>query len=186
LDLLAAIGLSVPAGLNAYIPLLAIAVSERAGWLELNAPFDLLGEWWAIALIGLLLLIEVVADKVPAVDHVNDFIQTVVRPAAGGIAMVAVSGQVGRAHPILMLVAGIVLAGGVHAVKATSRPAVNTVTAGTGGWVASVAEDTAAVISSVLAIVAPVLAVVFIAVCTVLAWKVLSAGWGRLRGRPSG
>jgi len=186
MDLLAAFGLSVPAGLNAYIPLLAIAVSERAGWLALNKPYDVIGEWWAIALIAVLLAVELVADKVPAVDHVNDITQTVVRPAAGGIAFAAASGQVGQAHPVLMVVVGIILAGTVHAVKATTRPVVQTVTAGMGGAVASVVEDVMAVISSVLAIVAPVFAAIFILGCVALAWLVLSKATARLRGRPAG
>lgn len=37
------IGLAIPAGLNAYIPLLAVAVANYFGWLTLRAPFDLLG-----------------------------------------------------------------------------------------------------------------------------------------------
>lgn len=186
LNLLTAFGLAVPAGLNAYIPLLAIAISERAGWLTLNRPFDLMGEWWAIALIAVLLAIELVADKVPVADHVNDAIQTIVRPAAGGIAFVAASGQAGRIHPVFMLVVGIVLAGGVHAVKAASRPAVNAVTGGVGAPIVSTTEDVAATISSVLAILTPVLAAIFIAVCGVIAYKVLSAGWRMVKGPAGG
>lgn len=176
MDILSAFGLAVPAGLNAYIPMLAVALAQRFGWLELNAPFGAMGEWWAIGLIAVLLAIEVLADKIPAVDHVNDVVQTVVRPAAGGIAFVAASGAAGRSHPVLMLVVGIVLAGGVHAVKALSRPAVNATTAGVGTWVASTAEDGMALVSSVLAVVAPIAAAAFVAACVWVALRVLSRG----------
>ena len=37
-SLLTALGLSIPAGLNAYIPLLAVALSQQFGWLELRPP----------------------------------------------------------------------------------------------------------------------------------------------------
>ena len=124
MDILTALGLSVPAGLNAYIPLLAVALSQRFHWLELRPPFDVLGSWWLITIIAVLLVVEVVADKIPAVDHVNDIIQSVVRPAAGAVVAVAASGSASSVSPWLLVVAGVLLAGGVHAVKATARPVV--------------------------------------------------------------
>ena len=98
MDILTALGLSVPAGLNAYIPLLAVALAQRVHWLELRPPFDVLGSWWLITIIAVLLVVEIVADKIPAVDHVNDIIQSVVRPAAG--AVVAGSGGGHSAGPL--------------------------------------------------------------------------------------
>jgi uncharacterized membrane protein len=146
---------------NAYIPLLAVALGERLGWIKLEPPFDLMGSWWIIGLIALLLAVEVVADKVPAVDHVNDVIQTVVRPAAGGLLAVSASG--GWGHPLVLVAAGVLIAGSVHAVKATARPAVNVSTAGVGAPVVSVVEDVGAVIVTILAFVAPLLALVAVA-----------------------
>ncbi|MRS11933.1 MAG: DUF4126 domain-containing protein [Actinobacteria bacterium] len=157
MELLTALGLAVPAGLNAYIPLLAIALAQRFEWLALKEPFDVMGEWWMIAVIGVLLVIEIVADKVPAVDHINDIIQTFIRPAAGGVVAVAVAGSATDVSPWLLVLAGVLLAGGVHAAKATTRPAVNVTTAGFGAPVVSAAEDVGAVILSAAAIVAPIL-----------------------------
>lgn len=177
MELLTGLGLSIPAGLNAYIPLLVIAISQRFEWLELKAPFDVLGEWWMIAIIAVLLAVEVVADKVPAVDHVNDAIQGFVRPAAGGIVAVAAAGSAVDVSPWLLVLAGVVLAGGVHAVKATARPAVNLTTAGVGTPVVSAAEDAGALVLSVMALVAPVL-VVFISAGVVYSlWRL----WRRRR-----
>ena len=113
-----------------------MALAERLGWLQLDAPYDILGAWWVIAIIAVLLIVEVVADKVPAVDHVNDVIQTVVRPAAGGLLAVSASGH-GSVSPVVLLVAGVLIAGGVHAVKASARPVVNVSTAGAGAPVVS-------------------------------------------------
>jgi len=170
MDILTGLGLAIPAGLNAYIPLLTVAVAERLGWIELGEPYALLGEWWAIALIAVLLLVEVVADKVPAVDSVNDAIQTVVRPAAGGLLFVAATSGGEWLHPAVWVAAGVLVAGSVHAVKATSRPAVHASTGGAGGPVVSLAEDVAAFVATVVALVAPVLvALVVIAVVVVLA-----------------
>lgn len=157
--MLSGLTLAAPAGLNAYIPLLAVALAERLGWLNLASPWDRLGSWWAIALIAVLLVVEIVADKVPAVDHANDVIQTVVRPAAGGL-LAASSSNGATANSVMLLVAGIVIAGGVHSVKATARPVVNVSTGGAGAPVVSTVEDALAVVMTVLALVVPLLAAV--------------------------
>ena len=175
MELLTALGLSIPAGLNAYIPLLAVALAERFGWLQLHEPFGVLGEWWMIAIIAVLLIVEMIADKVPAVDSVNDAIQSVVRPAAGGIVAVAAAGSATSVSPWLIVLAGVILAGGVHAVKATTRPAVNAMTAGTGAPVVSAAEDAGAVVLSATAIAAPVIVAFLAAGFLYVLWWL----WGR-------
>lgn len=182
MELLTAIGLSIPAGLNAYIPLLAIALAEHFEWLELTEPYDILGQWWMIAIISVFLVIEIVADKVPAVDHVNDIIQTFVRPAAGGIVAVAVAGSATDVSPWLIVLAGVILAGGVHAAKATTRPVVNATTAGTGAPVVSAVEDASAVLLSVAAIAAPYLVGFGIAVLMYLFWRL----WSRKKDAAEG
>lgn len=181
MDVLSGLTLAAPAGLNAYIPLLAVALAERFGWVHLREPFDGLGSWWVIGLIAVLLVVEVVADKVPAVDHANDVIQTVVRPAAGGLLAVSASQQ-GTVEPVVLLVAGVLIAGGVHAVKATARPAVNVSTAGAGTPVVSTAEDVLSVIGTVLALLVPVLAAILIVAAVVVAIVLIR----RRRRRPGG
>lgn len=180
MDVLTGLTLAAPAGVNAYIPLLAVALGERFGWVHLSEPFDVMGSWWVIGLIGVLLVVEVVADKVPAVDHVNDVIQTVVRPAAGGLLAVSATGG-GTVEPVVLVVAGVFIAGGVHAVKASARPVVNVSTAGAGAPVVSTLEDAGAVVVTVLAIVVPVLAALVI-IATVVIAIVLIRRWRRRGG----
>ena len=179
MDVLTGITLAAPAGVNAYIPLLAVALAERLGWVTLRQPFDVMGQWWFIALVAVLLTVELVADKVPAVDHVNDVIQTFVRPAAGGLVAVASSGQ-GRVEPWLLLGAGVLIAGGVHAVKASARPVINATTGGTGAPVVSTIEDVGAAGVSVMAILLPLITVLLV-VCglAVTVWGVWR--WRRRR-----
>lgn len=156
----AAFGLASSAGLNAYIPLLFVALAARfpAGdpLLHLAEPYNLLGSWWAIALIAVLLVVEITVDKIPAVDTINDGIQTFVRPTAGALLFAANANVITEISPILALFAGLLLAGGVHATKATVRPAVTATTAGTGNWLASTLEDLAAAFISVLSLLIPV------------------------------
>lgn len=170
LGLLSGLGLAAPAGLNAYIPLLVVSIAEAAGWIDLPKPYALIGEWWAVALIAVLLLVEILADKVPGVDHVNDAIQSVVRPAAGGLLMAASMSRSGIS-PAVWVFAGILVAGGVHVAKAASRPVVNAATAGFGAPVVSFIEDAVAALTSVLAFVAPALVVVALAGIAFMLWR---------------
>src|SRR5918995_444868 len=147
--ILTGLGLAAPAGLNAYIPLLALALADRATTrVTLNAPYDVLSSNPGIAILVILLTIEVTVDTIPGVDHVNDIIQSFVRPAAGAIAAVAATGGVVTINPAIMVLVGVVLAGSVNAVKVTTRPAV-------------------AVLASVVAIFVPFLVILFLALFAV-------------------
>jgi hypothetical protein len=174
LNLTTAFGLSTSAGLNAYIPLLVVAVLARlTPLITLNEPYDALTSWWVIGVLAVLLVIEILVDKVPAVDTVNDVIQTFIRPAAGAILFAATTNTIG-VHPVLAAVCGVVLAGGVHAVKAGGRPVVAAMTAGVGNPIVSTVEDIVSFVASVLAIVAPylMLALIVIGVALIGWWYV--------------
>jgi hypothetical protein len=166
-----AFGLSTSAGLNAYLPLLVVAITARyTDWIKLNEPWDVLTSGWVIGVLAVLLLIEMTVDKIPIADHANDLIQTIGRPAAGAILFAAGSGVIGEMHPVPTFVAGLLLAGGVHAVKSTARPMVTATTGGMGNWAVSIVEDVLALIGSILAIFLPmVLACLLGVFCLLLA-----------------
>jgi hypothetical protein len=158
-----AFGLSSSAGLNAYLPLLIVALTARyTDLIHLNKPWDVMTSGWVIGALVVLLLIEMTVDKIPAVDTVNDVVQTVGRPAAGAILFASSSGAVGDLHPVLAFIAGLILAGGVHAVKTAARPVVTTTTAGVGNWMVSLIEDVLALIAAVLSILLPIFVAVSI------------------------
>jgi hypothetical protein len=158
LSIFTAFGLSSSAGLNAYLPLLVVALLARfTDLITLKPPWDTLESWWVIGVLTVLLLIEILVDKVPAVDSVNDAIQTFIRPVAGAVLFAASAGVITEAHPVLALVCGLLVAGGVHAVKATARPVVTATTAGVGNPVVSTAEDVLSLLLAVLAILLPIL-----------------------------
>ncbi len=172
LGVFSAFGLSASAGLNAYIPLLAVAlISKFTNVLNLNEPWDTLSNWWIIGILVLLSLVEFFADKIPAINHVNDAIQTVVRPVAGAIAFAASANVITEVNPVFSLAMGLLVAGGVHAVKAVAvRPAVTATTGGVGNVFVSVTEDIIATILSILAILIPILAGILL--CLVTAWVI--------------
>ena len=164
----AAFGLSGSAGLNAYIPLLLVALAARLPLsdplVKLQAPYDLLGSWWAIGLLAVLLVVEIVADKIPAVDTVNDTIQTFVRPAAGAFLFAGSANVITDIHPVLALGAGLLVAGGVHATKTAARPVVTVTTAGVGNPIVSTLEDIVAFVVSLLALLLPIVAAILMLV----------------------
>jgi len=179
-NIFTAFGLSASAGLNAYLPLLIVALTARyTSLMQLNEPWNVLSNGWVIGVLVVLLLIEMTVDKIPAVDTLNDIIQTVGRPAAGAVLFAAGSGVVGDLHPVLALIAGLILAGGVHVAKTAVRPAVTATTGGTGNWAVSLAEDLLAFISAILAILLPV----FMVLMVIFFFLVVFWWWSRRQAR---
>jgi len=156
--LFAGFGLSASAGLNAYVPLLIVALTARfTDWITLSETWEPLTSWWTIAVLVILGVIEFFVDKVPAVNHVNDAIQTFIRPTAGAILFAASTSAVTNIHPVLAIIAGILVSGSVHVAKSAAvRPAVTATTAGVGNVPVSVAEDVTATVLSILSVVLPV------------------------------
>ncbi|HEX7744921.1 MAG TPA: DUF4126 domain-containing protein [Micromonosporaceae bacterium] len=196
LELLTGTGLAASAGLNAYIPLLLVGLLSRyTSLVELPTSWQWLSNGWVIAILAVLLAIEVVADKVPVVDHVNDAVQTFVRPTAGGLAFgagatsetttVSDPGQFFSSNQWVPIALGVVIALAVHLVKAATRPVVNATTAGIGAPVASTAEDATSVIMSVVAILLPVLVLVLLAGLAIGAGALLRRRADRRRARRS-
>lgn len=125
-------------------------------------------------MLGVLLVVEFVADKVPVVDSVNDWIQTVVRPASGGIvfgsgsasetAAVSDPSTFFESNTWVPVATGVVIALLVHLAKAAVRPALNAVTLGLAAPVVSTVEDVGSLLLSLFAILVPVLVVLGLAV----------------------
>ncbi len=158
---LTGIGLAAPAGLNAYLPLLLLALANRiTDRITLDQPYDFLSSGWGIAVITFLLTVEVIADKIPGIDHGNDLIQSAIRPAAGATLMMASTSDGSSLNPVVAMLVGLVTAGSVHAAKATSRPAITLSTGGLGNPLVSLVEDGVALVTGLVAIIAPVLVLV--------------------------
>ena len=170
LTALTGMGLAVSSGLSVYIPLLLLgALSRYSDLVDLPQAWMWLEEPWVLAVLAVLFLIDFVADKVPVVDHINDVIQTLVRPTSGGIAFGATTTSdaviVNSADDLFAhrrwvpIAAGLVIALVVHVAKAVARYAVNAATFGAGSPVISAIEDVSAVTLALIALLAPVLVV---------------------------
>jgi hypothetical protein len=170
LEALTGTGLAAAAGLNAYIPLLMLGLASRfLDVVALPNGWAWLENEWVLGGLGVLLVIEMVADKIPAVDTINDWLQTVVRPASGGIVFGtgSASQTVAVPDPAAFfesvewgpVVSGMLIALGVHAAKSAARPVLNAMTLGVAAPVVSTIEDGSSMLLAVLAIVAPVLVI---------------------------
>lgn len=180
-NIFSAFGLSASAGLNAYIPLLVVSLTGKffPETLTLAEPWDVLTSWGVIGVLIGLSLVEFFADKVPAVNHINDVVQTFVRPTAGAILFAATTGAASDINPVVAAIAGLLTAGGVHATKAIFvRPAVSATTAGVGTAPFSFVEDIVAAIVSILSMIIPVLIACILIIVTSL---VVFALWRRAK-----
>ncbi len=171
LELLTGAGLATAAGLNAYIPLLSVGLAARfLDWVQLPPAWAWLSNEWVMLVIGILLVLEIVADKIPAVDSVNDIIQTVVRPTAGGILFgtgtasetVAVTDPASffASNAWVPVAIGVLLSLTVHIGKTMARPAANAMSLGIAAPVLSGIEDAASVVLTFFALVVPILVIV--------------------------
>ncbi len=174
MEIFSAFGLSAATGLNAYLPLLIVGLLARfTDLITLKAPWNALENTWVLVVLAVLLIIETVVDKIPAVDTINDVIQTLIRPAAGAILFAAGSNVISDMSPVLAMICGILIAGSVHAAKATARPIITAGTGGIGNPVVSVVEDVVSGISAFVSIVLPVLAALLMLtfLCLFIWWR---------------
>lgn len=153
-----AIALAACAGVRAWLPLLLAGGLARSGFLELGDSFSFLGSDKALVLFGLATVLEIVADKVPALDHALDAVSTVLRPAVGALLAASVIGRF--ADPLTALALGVAVGAPAalvpHAAKSTLRAVSSTLTAGLANPVISVIEDVLAVVMFVLAVLVPI------------------------------
>ncbi len=145
---------------------------------QLGEPWNALESWWTIGVLLLLSAVEFFADKIPAVNHINDLVQTLVRPTAGAILFAASTSVVSDLEPVLALILGLFVAGSVHAVKTVAvRPAVTATTGGTGNIPVSIAEDILSTVLSITATVMPVIiATIMVLVSALIVWWI----WRRI------
>lgn len=191
MELLTGFGLATAAGLNAYIPLLALGLLSRfTDLVTLPSGWTWLENGWVMAIVGALLVVEIVADKVPALDSINDAVQTFVRPTAGGIVFgsgtaaqtnaVADPGAFAQSGQWIPVVIGVVVALVVSLTKSAVRPAANVATAGMAAPVLSTVEDGISVSLVFVALVVPVLVLV---VLIALVWAAVYLLRRRRRAR---
>jgi hypothetical protein len=162
MSLAAAAGVAIAAacGLRAFLPLLALALGVHFQLLHVHPSAAWIGSMPAILTLVWATLLELAADKVPALDHALDVVALGLRPAAAALAAWA---TFAGAHPALAVAAAAILgagAMGVQIAKAKVRLGSSMLTLGTANPLISFAEDAITLVISSLAVLAPILALV--------------------------
>lgn len=173
-------------GINSYLVVLVLGIADRLGSLE-QVP-DALGRWEVLAAAAVMYAFEFVADKVPYVDTAWDVISTLIRPLVGGTVGVLIAGDSTAINELVGGSVGGTSALASHAIKTSTRVAVNTSPEPFTNILVSIGEDLV-----VLAVVwfavnhpvaAAVIALVLLAISLVvlwLAWTLVRRGWARFR-----
>ena len=168
------LGLAASTGLNATLPLLLLAGAARFNIVPLNDSFQWLASDVAIIVLIIAAILEILGDKIPAVDHFLDSIGTFVRPAAGAMAFASVLTDV---DPVTAAIVGLIVGSpisfGFHAVKSGARVASTSTTFGCANPVLSVIEDIIAVALSIASIFTPILVPLLLVLLIVMGWKLL-------------
>ncbi|MED5369646.1 MAG: DUF4126 domain-containing protein [Myxococcota bacterium] len=134
--------LAASAGLRAFLPLLVVSGLAFAGQIELADSLAWMGS--PVTLLALLVgvLGEVLADKIPAIDHLMDTVGTLARPTAGALAGASL---LAGADPLIVMVMGVAaggaVAGATHIGKASVRAGSSATTLGMANPVISGVED---------------------------------------------
>jgi hypothetical protein len=167
--------LAATCGLRAFLPLLIISIAARSGYLTLSPGFIWMMSWPAIICFATATVLEILGDKVPAVDHVLDSAGVFVRPVAGAV---AASSMITGIDPLLALVIGIIMgatvAGLVQTIKGAIRLLSSTLTGGIANPVVSIVEDSATALTGVISLIAPYITASLILVGIIMGMRVVS------------
>ena len=154
----AGIGLAACTGLRAFLPLFATGVAAKLGWITLGVRFGWLSSWPAITIFGVAVVTEIIADKIPVVDHALDLLQVFIKPAAGAVLLAAVVTDLAPLPAaVLGIIAGGSTAGIFHLAKAKLRIASTLASGGLANPLISVAEDGLVLLGTILSLVVPIL-----------------------------
>src|SRR6185295_10022161 len=153
-----AIALAATAGIRAWLPLFLAGLLTRAGWLELGASFAFLASTRALVILAVASALEILGDKIPAVDHALDTLGTPLKLGAGALLAAAAFGTV--TDPLTSTLLGVAVGAPTalvpHAAKALLRVASTAVTGGLANPVLSFLEDLATLAAFALAVLVPI------------------------------
>lgn len=175
------LGLAAACGLRVFVPLLVLSIATRIGAVSLGTGVHWVGTTEAMIALGVASVLEIVAYKVPWLDHVLDTIASPAAVIAGTIVAASQVGQVTDVSPLLRWSAALIAGGGIAGIVQTgtvsTRAASTVTTAGIANPIISALQSVASVIMSIIAVVAPILAgilvvlLLFIAVAVVVKFR---------------
>ena len=169
LQILAGAGLAAAAGLRAFLPPLVLGSLARFEVITLRPSLDWMESTPALVVFGSAVVLEMLADKIPWLDHALDVAQTFIKPAAGALVLAATLTDLPPLWTAtLAIVVGGTISGGVHLGKAALRVVSTGTTGGAANPVVSTAEDGLSLVGSLMAILFPVVGFLLVITASVL------------------
>jgi uncharacterized membrane protein len=157
------VGLASVAGLRAFVPLALFSLFARLGFVVEPDIFSPQIGWTIVLVLSALAVVEIMLDKVPALDPAFGYVMIPIRMVAGAVLFAAVyepGTPFGGAAP------GLVAGGGIAAVvaglKVILRPPSRSSSAGVSTAFLSAMEDFVAVSGGVVGIFLPFLPLLFV------------------------
>ena len=133
--------LGFASGIRLYLVLFVVGLAGYMQWVPLPAGLQLLAQPWVLGASGLMMTVEFLADKIPAVDSLWDTVHTLIRIPAGAALAAAMLGVDSAAWTTVAALLGGSLAATSHFTKAGGRALINTSPEPFSNVVASTAED---------------------------------------------
>ncbi len=162
-----ALGAAWLSGVRVYASVLTLGLLQHFGFARLPGDLGILGEWWVIAVAGVLCLVEFVADKVPVVDSAWDTVHAFIRIPAGAVLAAAAFGHFDVRIRVLAFLLGGGIAFASHGTKATARLVVNASPEPVSNVLTSLLEDAGTVGLSILVVYHPLVTLVLVAILAV-------------------
>lgn len=163
--------LAATCGLRAFLPLFLLGLAARLGWVELGESFEWLESAPALLALAVGVLLEVLGDKVPLVNHALDVLATPLRALAGMLVFAApVLDLPLWVVALLALIVGGGVALAVHVARGGVRLLSTAGTAGASSPAHSLLEDGICAAGALLSILFWVVALVIAAAGLVVVW----------------
>lgn len=169
-----AYALTTSAGIRALLPLAAVSVAATNDWIHPSGDFAWLGHAFVMWILVAVAALEIMADKIPLIDHAMHFVQIASKPAAAAILVGGLTHPQSHEQLVFLMVVGALNALGIHAAVMGARAASTAGTAGLANPVLSTVEDTGSIGGIIVAFFSPVIAAVL-----ALAFSVLLVLLGR-------
>jgi hypothetical protein len=165
------VALAAATGFRVFLPMLIVSAAAYTGHLSLDNSFAWLATPFALTMLGVAALVEVLAYYVPGVDNLLDALATPAAFVAGTIVSAAVMTDL---PPMAKWTAAVIAGGGTasltQGVTTILRAKSTVVTGGLGNPVIATGELGGSVLLPLLALAAPLAAV---AVVILLLWLAL-------------
>src|SRR6185437_9617239 len=176
-----AMGSAWLSGINLYATVATLGLLERFHFVRLPGDLSYLSHPWVIGAALALFALEFLADKVPAVDSVWDFIHTFIRIPAGAVLAASAFAHFDPKIRLLAFLLGGTLALSSHGAKAATRLAANTSPEPFSNMGLSLIEDVIAVGFSVLMAKHPVIVATLAVVGLMISVILIRFIWRALR-----